>query len=286
MTRRSAIFALFVVAVLLPLVSCQVTCTVTKPLEESAFISAFRHSYIAQYGSARGFNLRNHAERTFARAVFDTTNNRGDSCPERIAYTEELCKRCVRQLGWRANQVLFPGGRDEQRLFVNEIRKRMCEDKEKCQQRRKPRDQGPEEEEEEHVAGPLAAVFASDVGTNPLVAYKFAVVAVDGWTGMTYVAEDLVGGRGPVNGVFLEMDTGGAKDERFFECAKNMFEGRTGVANLAASAIIESCWGDGAGVGGFNVGCADWRLGGEVCQGLRRSGCTPMGTVLRSQCVL
>lgn len=288
MTRHRALLApLLVIATFVTLASCQVTCTVTKPLVESAFISAFRHSYIAQYGSARGFNLRNHAERTFSRAVFETTSNQGDNCEQRIAYTEELCKRCVRQLGWRANQRLFPGGRDEQRQFVSEIRSRMCEGKETCERSRSSRPAETETVEEQRpVVGPLTAVFASDVGVNTVVAYKFAVVAVDGWTGLMYVAEDLMGGRSAVSGVFLEMDTAGAKDEGFFECVRNMFAEKVGVANVAATAISQSCWGDGPGVGGFNEGCADWRLGGEVCQGLRAAGCSPMGTVLRSQCVL
>eukprot|EP00177_Eucheuma_denticulatum_P003253 GFKZ01005884.1.p1 GENE.GFKZ01005884.1~~GFKZ01005884.1.p1 ORF type:complete len:284 (-),score=26.54 GFKZ01005884.1:437-1288(-) len=283
MTRQRVLVAALVSAVFVPLVSGQVSCTVTKPLQETVFISAFRHSYISQFGSGHGFNLRDHAVRTFALAEFETTSNRGDNCEQRIAYTENLCKQCVRRLAWRANQRLFPGGRDEQRLFVNDIRKRMCEDKETCERRRNTR---PPETAEPPVVGPLTAVFASDVGASTLAAYKFALVAVDGWTGLTYVAEDLMGGRSAVDGVFLEMDTGGAKDVTFFECVKNMFEEKVGVANVAASAMVQNCWGDGPGIGGFNQGCADWILGGEVCQGLKAAGCTPMGTVLRSQCVL
>lgn len=273
------------VALLLASFACaQVECDVTKRLDRGAFVSAFRGAYLDIYDDNRGFNLAKEGREVYERAEWNIMNNRGGTCQQRYKYTLDLCLVCARQLGWRADSAMFRGNRNRQRRFVNDLRRRVCEDEDACTRGPRP--------SPSPVPSPLVKIVASDRAVSPVVAYRFALVSelVEGETGgvefstrLTYSVEDLVTGFGAFGDTIVDARSA-VLDSEFFECAANMLD-RTGLSDLAAAAVQETCYDESSGAN-FNNGCANQRLVGEICDGLRARGCAPVGDSLNSQCVL
>lgn len=262
-------------SLLFPIIAAQLSCPVTKPFPESTFISAFRNGYKDEFGTTEPFNLKKHAQIVYAKAAFEKESNRGGNCLERAAYTEQLCKDCVKRLGWRVDSALFNYDRDNQRAFIKELRKRVCELNDPCKRRPRP-------SVSPMPRGPYTATVVSNDTVNALVSYRFAVVAEQWSTRFFYSVADISGVTDywPFQGVFVEYAVE-QTDVEFFECVQSMLD-RPGLGNMAAEAIRADCYARGEGF--FNEGCADWRLGAEVCDGLRALGCVPSGQVFISQC--
>lgn len=264
------------VSVLFCLVSFSLAtdCQLTKNFKRDDLISAFRGAYKETYGDSRGHNLKREGERVWDDLDFIKMSNRGDNCEERNEYSEDLCRTCVNQLGRNTDNGLF-SGRQSKRVFIRHFVDRLCDFEGVCKRSRPSPSPIP--------IGPFTAIYSSNDQVSNIVSYRFGIVVEDFSTRVVYAVTDLNPSTQfwPFHGIFLEYATT-SLDVAFFECASGMLNSKPDVADLAAAAIRDTCY-DPSGRN-FHSGCADWRLGREICRSLTEFGCIPQGDPLISQC--
>lgn len=124
----------------------------------------------------------------------------------------------------------------------------------------------------------------SNDAVSPVVMFRFALVADETSTFLTFAAADISGVTDlwPFQGTILEYETS-ETDVEFYNCASAMLLAKNDLADFAAEIVRAGCYEPNRGAN-FNEGCASNLLGWQICQGLQIDGCVPTGNLLLSQC--